>query len=302
MLRAYAWAVVVATLFLITVGGHVTTKDAGMAVPDWPLSFGELNPPGWMDLEDVRLEHGHRLVGAAIGLLTMGLAAGVWCLHRDRFARWLALWCVVAVIVQGVMGGLRVTLISRELAIVHGVFGQVFLLLLAGVAMRLGFLRGNPDTRRERTRGVSPAAAWLAIGTLSVTLVQLVVAAVMRHYKAGMAIPDFPLAFGQIVPPMETFPIAIHFAHRVLALVIVAMATACAFAGGFRRRWLGAPLFWFNMALTVQIALGAHVVLTGRNPAFATWHVVIGAVTLLLAMALAVRARIALRIAAEASS
>jgi cytochrome c oxidase assembly protein subunit 15 len=289
-LNFFAWFVVGATLVLITVGGHVTTKGAGLAVPDWPLSFGEVNPPGWWLMPGVRLEHGHRLVGALIGLLTLGLAGWTFACERDRIARRLSIAAIVAVIVQGVLGGMRVNLISTPLAVAHGCLGQLFLLLLATCAMRLNWL--SKMSIQESAGKTEPApASWalLVLGLPVLVFVQLTVAAIMRHYGAGIAIPDFPLAFGRLIPPLATFPIAIHFAHRVLALMISIWILAIVARAGFRDRTIRMPLAVLLVCLTVQIALGASVVLTGRNPMLTTLHVVNGAIVLLISYMMAAR-------------
>src|SRR5512134_3274949 len=67
-------ALVACTFLLLLAGGLVTSRDAGLAVPDWPLSFGTLNPPRWYAIENVRTEHGHRLVAGTVALLTIVVA------------------------------------------------------------------------------------------------------------------------------------------------------------------------------------------------------------------------------------
>src|SRR5579862_7371341 len=114
----FARLVVLATLCLIFLGGMVTTKRAGLAVPDWPLSFGSLNPHGWWMMTDaqgehlVRLEHVHRLFAELVGLLTIALAVGVWRTDERSWVKWLSLGAVLGVILQGVLGGLRVIKLS----------------------------------------------------------------------------------------------------------------------------------------------------------------------------------------------
>ncbi len=288
-LNSYAWFVVVATLVLISIGGHVTTKGAGLAVPDWPLSFGELNPPGWWELPAVRLEHGHRLVGALIGLLTLGLAGWTFALVQDRFARGLVIIAVVVVIIQGVLGGLRVNLVSTNLAIFHGCLGQAFLLILAGCAMRLHWITRRKPFAEPGPR-LSRALALACVSFPLVVFMQLIVAAIMRHNHAGMAIPDFPLAFGQVIPPLTTFPVAIHFAHRVLAFGIAVIVISLPFIGALRYRQLRWLVVSSVLLVACQIALGAGIILTGRNATITTLHVVTGATVLLVAFMTGVRA------------
>src|SRR5690606_7412341 len=128
------------TFLLIIAGGNVTSKNAGLAVPDWPLSFGSVNPPGWtsnMDgtLPGVRDEHGHRLVGATVGMMVIGLVVWLKLTGSRTWVRRLGYVALAAVIVQGIMGGLRVTERSIALAIVHGCFGQLFFCLTLAIAL-----------------------------------------------------------------------------------------------------------------------------------------------------------------------
>ncbi len=103
----------------------------------------------------------------------------------------------------------------------------------------------------------------------------------MRHNKAGLAIPDFPLALGRIVPPLAAFPVAIHFAHRVWALVVAACVAACA-VRAFRsgRPGVRKTALWLSALVLVQISLGAATVLTGKAVIVTTAHVATGALLL----------------------
>jgi len=280
-LGLYASAVVAATLFLVFVGALVTTRDAGLAVPDWPLSFGSINPDGWWREELVRLEHSHRLVGATIGVLTTLLAVWVWRVNRGSRLRWLGPAAFVAVSVQGTLGGLRVTEISTTLAIVHGCFGQAFVCLLAAIAVvhTRAWREGSRIADPGRLRGLRVAA----VGFFAVAYGQLVIGAVMRHHKAGLAIPDFPLAYGRLIPPLESFAIAIHFAHRVGAVVVLVAAIFLAARAlrGFRaNRPLVAGVVVLLVLLALQIALGALVIWLRRATIPTCLHVVNGALVL----------------------
>jgi cytochrome c oxidase assembly protein subunit 15 len=122
----FAVLAVVATFPLVFVGGAVTSKNAGMAVPDWPLSFGSVNPPGWWEMDQVNYEHGHRLLGTTVGLLVLTLA--VWTGWRDprKSLRSFAYALLAAVVVQGLLGGIRVLWDSKALALIHGCTAQLF--------------------------------------------------------------------------------------------------------------------------------------------------------------------------------
>src|SRR5437588_9446171 len=112
-LNRFAWLTAVATLFLICSGGMVTSKGVGLAVPDWPTSFGYnmfLFPVSqWVG--GIFFEHVHRLIASTVGLLTLILATWIWWADGRRWVRALGLAAVAAVILQGVLGGLRVTML-----------------------------------------------------------------------------------------------------------------------------------------------------------------------------------------------
>ncbi len=135
-LHRIARATAVATFLLIVIGGIVTSTESGLAVPDWPTTFGYnmfLYPLSEM-VGGILYEHSHRLMGSLVGLFTVGLF--VFLLMRDsrKWLKWLGLAALVTVIVQGVLGGLRVTQINLNFAIVHACLAQAFFALLCGIA------------------------------------------------------------------------------------------------------------------------------------------------------------------------
>src|SRR5438477_11694578 len=112
-LNRFAWLTAAATLLLICSGGMVTSKGAGLAVPDWPTTFGYnmfLFPASkWIG--GILFEHTHRLLASTVGFLTLILAAWLWKVEPRGWIRKLGLVAVVAVILQGILGGIRVTLL-----------------------------------------------------------------------------------------------------------------------------------------------------------------------------------------------
>jgi cytochrome c oxidase assembly protein subunit 15 len=188
----------VATLLLVIVGGLVTSKQAGLAVVDWPNSFGYnmfLYPLSRMS-GGVYYEHAHRLFGSLVGLTTVVLA---WHLHRVDARRWLrllALALVVVVVVQGILGGLRVTgtftlstapedmAPSTPMAVIHGVLGQLFFAAMVAMAVFL-----SRSWRRAAPPRPAPGAGTdrvLAIALLASLAVQLVLGALQRHTEQGL--------------------------------------------------------------------------------------------------------------------
>lgn len=285
-LAGSAWVFV-----LVMLGAFTTTIGAGMAFADWPLSNGSLNPHGWLSDAAMFAEHSHRLSGTVMGIVTLALA--IW-LQRAESRGWLRRmgWAaVVLVVLQGVIGGQRVRLdawhvaglemsVGQALRVPHGIIAQIFVLLLFAIAASLS--RPWIDAP-SGTMALRPGLRKLGVLCVVLMLVQLAIAATMRHMHAGMAIPTFPLTpRGDLVPAAWNFAVAIHFAHRLMALVIAA-AVAVYAAGIWRERPL--PALMKRTAavvvalLALQILLGAIVIWTLRNPYYTTAHVIVGACT-----------------------
>ncbi|MGE5213720.1 MAG: COX15/CtaA family protein, partial [Nitrospirota bacterium] len=136
-LNRFAWLTCVATLLLICSGGMVTSKNVGLAVPDWPTTFGYnmfLFPISkWVG--GILFEHTHRLMGSLVGFLTIILAAWLWVREDRRWVRSLGVIAVVGVILQGILGGLRVTMMKDQIGIFHACVAQAFLGLLVFIAL-----------------------------------------------------------------------------------------------------------------------------------------------------------------------
>lgn len=158
--RGPHWAALFAAVFtlpLLYVGGTVTTYRVGLAVPDWPQTFG-INMflyEFWNAPFGVRIEHTHRLYGAAVGLATLLLAAWLLVFEPRRWMKGLGILAVAAVIVQGVLGGTRVTQVSTLLAAVHGAVGQLFFGLMVVLCVLTGKgwqVRRPPTADNDRLR------------------------------------------------------------------------------------------------------------------------------------------------------
>ncbi|MFQ5839382.1 MAG: COX15/CtaA family protein [Candidatus Methylomirabilales bacterium] len=175
-----------ATFLLIFVGGIVTSMGAGLAVPDWPTTFGHnmfLYPWSKM-VGGILYEHSHRLIGAGVGLLTLALALWLWITEPRGWLRWLGVVALVAVVVQGVLGGLRVVFLERTLAIIHAAVAQAFFALTVGVAFFT-----SAEGREELQKTLATDASRLrrlALLTMGLIYVQLVFGAMVRHMGAGL--------------------------------------------------------------------------------------------------------------------
>jgi len=266
------------TLLLIFIGGLVTSTGSGLAVPDWPLSYGMLMPPM---VGGVFYEHGHRMAATFVGLLTTILA--VWTARSEARAgvRRLAWAALLTVIAQGLLGGLTVKfLLPTPVSVAHACLAQSFFCLVIALAYATSreFIGGGGAVAPDDDRAGVRAAAALATG---VVFAQLAAGAVMRHMGAGLAIPDFPLAAGRLIPPFDNAGVAVHFAHRVGALlVLAAVARLLVRAGRSRDPRLSRTSSVALVLVMAQIVLGAATVLSGRAVVPTTAHVAVGAAVL----------------------
>jgi heme a synthase len=288
-LHRYAWALAAATFVLIFAGGLVTSTGSALAVPDWPLSFGKFFPR----MEGgVLYEHGHRMIAGTVAIMTLLMAVWAWQREERRFVRNLALFAFALVIVQAVLGGLTVLLLlPLTIAVSHAATAQAFFCLTVALALLL-----NPRWRtlaRIEPAGERPRLPLLAAVTTAVIYIQILVGAVMRHMGAGLAIPDFPLAFGKILPPLESIPEQINFAHRVGAIVVSIMVCRAAITvlrSYGRQPLLRRPAVAMLVLLAVQITLGGMTILSARAVLPTTAHVAVGAALLATSLGLTLRA------------
>jgi protoheme IX farnesyltransferase len=274
-----------ATFLLLFVGGLVTSTGSGLAVPDWPLSFGRFFPPM---VGGVLFEHGHRLAATVVGCLTVILAFSIVLDEPRRSVRALALLSVLAVVLQGMLGGATVLYkLPLAVSVAHACLAQTFFCLTVALAVLTG-----AEWQAPAPAAASPLPA-IAATTTALIFGQLVLGALVRHMGAGLAIPDFPLAFGRLVPPLATSLITIHFAHRVGALVAtLSVVTTAAVAARFHRGddRLERPVLLAVALLVLQIMLGGAAVLSHRAVLATTTHLVVGAALLATSLTLTLRA------------
>ena len=334
LLHWYAVVAAASVSLLICSGGLVTSHEAGMAVPDWPNTFGYnmfLFPVSrWVG--GVLFEHTHRLIASTVGLLTVILCVALFVIEDRRWVKTLGLIAVGAVVAQGILGGLRVTENNTVLGLFHGCLAQGFFALMATIALVTSRFwerleRAGTEPRADGEQKRKSAAAnqslitshqslltscrrWVVVVTGMVFL-QLVLGASMRHSHAGLSIPDFPLNYGHLFPPLDAasinkinqargaaaqpytsaWLILLQYVHRIWAVLIVAGLVFTA-VRLLRNRFL--PLFFRRCAsvwillVFVQFCLGAWTVLSNKAADIATAHVFCGALTLMLGVLLAV--------------
>jgi cytochrome c oxidase assembly protein subunit 15 len=358
-LHWYAMVVVLCAFGLIGMGGLVTSHGVGMAVPDWPTSYGynmfALPISMWLT-GGVFHEHTHRLWASVLGVLVVALtrwiggrrsrlplaiiggaeviagqsllwlgdewkgaghflsgiggvvllAALVW-LRNEPASRplpllaWLAFWGVQ---LQGLLGGLRVVLDAHLFAgtklgvwfgVFHGCLAQAFLVLMAVIALMTSrwWLRRLAGT----TTGVPNRK--LLLLTVALVFLQLLIGATMRHQHAGLAIPDFPKAYGAWWPdlsaeavarynasrmelsahnPITAFQIGLQMVHRLMAIAIL-LSVAVVFWQARKGELKTVCSAWLGLVL-VQAGLGMWTIWSNKAADIATLHVVCGALTL----------------------
>ncbi len=345
------WAVLTAvlTFVLLCSGGLVTSYGVGMAVPDWPNTFGynmfAFPLSRWVG--GIFLEHSHRVVASFVGLFTAILAGWIWVRETQGSARWMGLagvalvlgllgvrempvYCTLAalapvfalfavyqyrrddgklrwlglialaaVILQGVLGGLRVVWFKDQIGIFHGMLAQSFFVFLVILVILTGrrYAEGRWTDYEPH-----PSLRWWALGGTALIFFQLGLGATMRHEHIGLSIPDFPLAYGVLLPdtsaevmakinaarlgnekmPTTAVQIWIQMAHRAVACLIVAAVLAFFFKAKHSTR---ATRFWsmvWVVMILAQVGLGAWTIWSNKAADVATAHMALGALSLVL--------------------
>lgn len=312
------------TLCLIFLGGQVKSHEAGLAVPDWPLTFGQ-NPvtypvSDWVG--GVFHEHFHRLFAGFVALLTMVMAGWLYFKAPLRWLKWAGGLAVLAVLLQALLGGLTVifqlpTLVSSS----HALLAQTFLVITVVIAYGLSKERRSrleePEEEGENFH-FRPLLklSWVIIGLV---YLQLFLGAIMRHTGSGLAIPDFPTVAGRWLPilnesalrwvndwrfenqnyaigmPMADVNLAqmwIHFSHRLGALILLVAVLYLVWRAQGEdalpaRIWKSISLLFVLIA--VQISLGMFTLWTLKEPFVTSLHVVTGAGILATSVLLTLR-------------
>jgi cytochrome c oxidase assembly protein subunit 15 len=254
---------------------------------------------------------------AAVGSAGLAICALVAWLARDpapyTWLRWLATAVFGAVLFQGILGGLRVVLIKLDLAIVHACVAQAFFCLAAFAALATSRWWNEPRTLQNnsaRRRGL----VFIGMATVAVIYLQLIVGATMRHFQAGLAIPDLPLTYGKLLPPVSSNQldaanllrarqwnldpvtlgqIWLHFGHRIGAILVTIMVLTLAAVVIRRYRTqpkLLVPAVLLIALLLAQLTLGVLTVLLRKPADVASAHVAVGALVLVTSFVLTARA------------
>lgn len=289
-LSRFAKLTCLSTYLLIVVGSLVTTTNSGLAVPDWPLSFGQFFP----EMKGgVLFEHGHRMVAGTVGIMMTVLAIWVWLVEKRRWLKMLALTAWFAVVAQAILGGITVlNQLPVSVSVSHAGLAMLYFGLTAFIAMATD---PSWDTMRERMSQKSPAAALtkFTVAAVVVVYIQILFGAIMRHMGAGMAIPDWPLSYGQIIPPrLDVATIGFNFAHRSWAWVTATVLVVLFFAVRRHAQRAHGLHTWAHLLaglVFVQILLGAWTVWSIKDYVVTTLHVATGAAIWFLSVAVMIR-------------
>ncbi len=239
------------TFLLLALGGVVTSRDAGMIYPDWPLSNGSINPDGWLRNMDMFSEHGHRILGALAGIATIVLAVALQRTDPRRWMRRLGWFAVLAVTAQGILGGVRVWEASTMYALFHGCTGQLFWCLMVGIAVLA--------RRRKVDAGPSThLVAYAAMGAWAVTLFQVVLGARVRHIHG----------------PVQDHILGAVVVSGSIVLTVTLVALFHRDRGALRR-----PALLIVMLLLVQAFVGIATA-DVLSPDNRTWDVTLAQITL----------------------
>jgi len=280
--RVSTRTIAISVFLLLVAGALVTSTGSGLAVPDWPLSYGRLMPPM---VGGILYEHGHRLIAATVATM-VGLQILVLGFGRtDKTTLRLGLAAFGAILGQALLGGMTVLfLLPPAVSSAHAGLAQIVFALTATIALRTSLFWRRFSEEAPRA-AVDPAAlaraSRLALWAAGASYVQILLGAIVRHTGAGLAIPDWPLSFGKVLPTGAEWAatgVLAHFTHRTFAWVVVALVVAAAIA---LRRVRGVSGFgelstlWLVL-VAAQVMLGATSVWTGKAVAITSAHLAVG--------------------------
>jgi heme a synthase len=231
-LHRYAVFTACCTFVLLIAGALVTSNDAGLSIPDWPLAYGSLTPPM---VGGIRYEFTHRVIATCVGLLTIGLAVWLWRAEKRGWMRWLGVAALGGVIAQGILGGLTVRMYQPPpVSAAHATLAQLFFSTVVAIAVFTSSWWNGDLAEIEDPR--TPRVRTLAVWTVVAVFLQLILGAAFRHK-----------AFG-IIP---------HLVGAVIVTVLIFMT-----AGALKRRFRNVPALrncarYLHILIGVQLLLGA---------------------------------------------
>ncbi len=312
---------------VICAGGNVKSKEAGLAVPDWPLSYGLpspwvivalgalvvvsglwlarayktknvqwgapvllaasaailfwylfQSPERWIQIDNLRAEHGHRLLAGGLGVLLIALAFAVFKHEPRRAVRRLMIAAFVGYLAQAALGGLTV-IIFLKASVYHAFLAQAEFGILVALTLMM--------SRSWETSGAAEESGVLAPATTALIYVQIILGALVRHTdKAALSIPSFPLP---LFPEAFSTPVTLQVIHRLGAVAVCVMVFAVLVHALRHHRSelrIVKPALAMALMAVLQVTLGGLIIWTGRVDFVATAHVAVG--SLLVATSLVV--------------
>jgi heme a synthase len=263
------------TLFLVVAGGLVTSNDAGLSVPDWPLSYGKLMPP----MEgNIFYEHGHRMVATTVGLLTIGMAMWLMRAERRRWLRNLGWTALAAVVTQGVLGGMTVIfMLPKPVSIGHACLAQLFFSTTVAIAL---------FTSESWSRGPkvvddagAPPLHWLALATCMCVFLQLALGASVRHQALGI----LPHVVGALIATGMVLWLSVRVLMRQAGHDALRRSALALLFITFLQVFLGIAAYMSRLA-TAEAPQPMPVMV-----GFTVAHVAVGALTLASSVVLAIQ-------------
>ena len=289
-------------LVLIFAGALVKSHEVGLSVPDWPTTYGyQMFQFPFSDMVGgIFYEHGHRMIATVVGFMTLILSIIVYLSDNDLWLKKLTFSALGLVIIQGLFGGLTVLLyLPAYISVIHAILAQTFFVLIIFISFSLSKKDKQKLDNLSDVPDLKTPAYLVAISIY----IQLILGAIMRHTESGLAIPDFPLSGGYIIPPfnqsmietiqsmhfdagiqfVELYQIIIHYFHRLGAFIVTLSI------GYFSYRVAQLKLSFsivhkltlsIILFLLIQIFLGAMTIWTVKNPLITSFHVLNGAIIL----------------------
>jgi len=231
-LHEYAVVTACCTFLLLIAGALVTSNDAGLSIPDWPLAYGSLTPPM---VGGIRYEFTHRVIATCVGFLTVILAAWLWKVEKRAWIRWLGVAALGGVIAQGILGGMTVRMFQPPaVSAAHATLAQLFFSTLVAISVFTGSWWSGATTEAE-DRG-TPRVRSLVVWTVGAVFLQLILGAAFRHK-----------AFG-IIP---------HLIGAVIVTILIFVT-----AGALKRRFSNVPALR-SCARALHILIGVQLLLGG---------------------------------------
>jgi len=289
-------------LVLIFAGALVKSHEVGLSVPDWPTTYGyQMFKFPFSDMVGgIFYEHGHRMIATVVGFMTLILSIIVYLSDNDLWLKKLTFSALGLVIIQGLFGGLTVLLyLPAYISVIHAILAQTFFVLIIFISFSLSIKDKQKLDNLSDVPDLKIPAYLVAISIY----IQLILGAIMRHTESGLAIPDFPLSGGYIIPPfnqsmietiqsmhfdaglqfVELYQIIFHYFHRLGAFIVTLSIGYLSFSLvqlKLKFSIVHKLTLSIILLLLIQIFLGAMTIWTVKNPLITSFHVLNGAIIL----------------------